>query len=215
MTLRVTYRLSSTEAEEANSWLSSSALSRCQSLKSYCPQSRPMRCRVEPAAAADRVGFKLGGTSLFVNPAVVWVGLARPNPRLQRTPSRAPLSRKPLDDTRSGECGVKSSPSRAPRLCEPGETRRIRAATPASSRRAKSSLSSNLSLHRTPAAQLSSFWLGVRPAPVSSKPLGAAVKLWAGRGAVVSLARKSRLVPQHGGRTAQRGSAGRPGPVGF
>ena len=111
MTLRVTYRLSSTEAEEANSWLSSSALSRCQSLKSYCPQSRPMRCRVEPAVAVDGVVFKLGRTSLFVNPAVVWVGLARPNPRLQRTPLRAPLSHKPLgglgarSDAREGAAG--------------------------------------------------------------------------------------------------------------
>src|SRR5712692_6639768 len=41
--------------------------------------------------------------------------------------------------------------------------------------------SSNPSLHRTPASLLSSLQRGVRPAPVSSKPLGAAVKLWAGR----------------------------------
>jgi len=84
---------------------------------------------------------------------------------------RPQLKRKPLDDTRSGECGVKSSPSRAPRLDEPGETRRIRAATPVPPRRVKSSLSSNTSLHRTPAAQLSSFSFGIKPAPVSSNSL--------------------------------------------
>jgi hypothetical protein len=77
------------------------------------------------------------------------VEIHAPNPRLQRTRLRAPLSRKPLDNTREGECGVKPSASRAPRLYEPSETRRIRAAPPAPSRRVKFSLSSNPRLQRT------------------------------------------------------------------
>jgi hypothetical protein len=72
-------------------------------------------------------------------------------------------ARKPLGDTRSGECRVKSSPSRAPRLREQGETRRIQAASPAPSRRAKSSLAPNPRLQRTPLR-----------APLSRKPLGLA-----------------------------------------
>jgi hypothetical protein len=94
------------------------------------------------------------------------------NPRLQRTPLRAPLSRKPLDDTRSGECGVQSSPSRAPQQGAVGGTRRIWAATSVSAVAHQGLPSSNPSLHRTPAALLSSWHRGVRPAPVSSKALG-------------------------------------------
>jgi hypothetical protein len=70
-------------------------------------------------------------------------------------------ARKPLGETRSWECRVKSPPSRALRLCEPGETRRIRAATAAPAGRAKSSLSPNPRLQRTPLR-----------APLSRKPLG-------------------------------------------
>jgi len=57
---------------------------------------------------------------------------------------------------------LKSSPSRALQLREQGETRRIRAATPAPSCRAKSSLSPNPRLQRTPLR-----------VPLSRKTLGA------------------------------------------
>src|SRR5262249_43745483 len=114
------------------------------------------------------------------------------NPRLQRTRAalplqtvrgeasslggsrRAPLSRKPLDDTRSGECGVQSSPSRAPQQGVVGGTRRIWAATLVPAVANQDVPSSNPSLHRTPAALLSLRHRGARPAPVSSKSLGAA-----------------------------------------
>src|SRR5215472_15958743 len=89
------------------------------------------------------------------------------NPRLQRTRAalallrvrgeawslggvgRAPLSRKPLDDTRSGECGVQSTPSRAPQQGAVGGTRRIWAATLVSAVANQGVPSSNPSLHRT------------------------------------------------------------------
>jgi hypothetical protein len=67
---------------------------------------------------------------------------------------------------------VKLSPSRAPLLHTPGETRASVAATSVRTRRFPALPSSNPSLHRTPAAQLSSSQFDVRPAPVSSKPLG-------------------------------------------
>jgi hypothetical protein len=67
---------------------------------------------------------------------------------------------------------VKLSPSRAPLLHAPGETRFGVAATSVCTRQFPVLASSNTSLHRTPAALLSSAWFGLRPAPVSSKPLG-------------------------------------------
>src|SRR5262249_61693364 len=81
---------------------------------------------------------------------------------------RAPLSRKPLDDTRSGECGVQSSPSGAPQQDAVGGTRRIWAATLVPAVANQGVPSSNPSLHRTPAALLSLGPRGTRPAPVSS-----------------------------------------------
>jgi hypothetical protein len=97
-----------------------------------------------------------------------------PNPRLQRTPLRAPLSRKPLDDTRGGECGG-SSPSKAPLLRLPIGTRRSRGSNFSFFAARQVLLSSNPSLHRTPSGGLLALSLGLfvgRPAPVSSKSLG-------------------------------------------
>src|SRR5262249_43196607 len=116
--------------------------------------------------------------------------LPSPNPRLQRTRAavplqavrgessplggvrRAPLSRKPLDGTRSGGCGVEASPSGAPQQDAVGGTRRIWAATLVPAVANQGVPSSNPSLHRTPAALLSLGHRGTRPAPVSSKPFG-------------------------------------------
>jgi hypothetical protein len=99
---------------------------------------------------------------------------ASPNPRLQRTPLRAPLSHQPLDDTRRGGCGVESSPSRTPHLRLPIGTRRSGGSNFSSSSVRQVLLSSNPSLHRTPSGGFLALSLGLfvgRPAPVSSKSL--------------------------------------------
>jgi hypothetical protein len=102
-----------------------------------------------------------------------------PNPRLQRTGLRLPLSRKPLDYTRRGECGVEVSPSKAPRRRALGGTRNMAAGTTDRARLVKSSLSSNPRLHRTRAAVLLQSIPGELAlssasgrAPVSRKPFG-------------------------------------------
>jgi hypothetical protein len=114
-----------------------------------------------------------------------WLASGRPawpNPRLQRTRSallRSPLSRKPLDDTCRGECGVETSPSREPRGIALGRTRNIRAATTGRVRLVEFGLSSNPRLHRTRAAvllqsvacELAASGSAGR-APLSRKPLG-------------------------------------------